>query len=173
MPNRTFYKDAPNYCHYFFDLVQTDNLLNELEKSRIFTQELFKLITPDNENYSYAPNKWTTKEVIRHMIDCERIYTYRALRFSRFDNTELSGFDENKYIDCIKIVEQNLTDLKNEFENVRNSTIALFKTMTDEMSDFKGTANKVAFTARTLGFMTVGHNLHHCNFIKTNYLDDK
>jgi len=89
---------------------------------------------------------------------------------SRFDNTELAGFDENKYVDNFKVTKQNLEELENEFENVRKSTISLFQTMTDEMLDFKGTANKVAFTARALGFMTVGHNLHHCNFIKTKYL---
>ncbi len=173
MTDKTIYKDAPQYCHYFFDLVKSDNLLTELEKSYQLTKEFFRLITSEKENYSYQPNKWTTKEVIRHIIDCERVYTYRAFRFSRFDNTELSGFDENQYIDRIKSVELNLTELEEEFENVRKSSIALFKTMTKEMLDYKGTANKVVFTARTLGFMTVGHNLHHCNFIKTNYLNEK
>lgn len=170
MKNNKIYKVAPNYCHYFFDLVETDNLLHELEKSNQLTKELFSLITPENENFSYEANKWTTKEVLRHIIDCERVYTYRAFRFSRFDNTELAGFDENKYVDNFKVTKQNLEELENEFENVRKSTISLFQTMTDEMLDFKGTANKVAFTARALGFMTVGHNLHHCNFIKTKYL---
>ncbi len=173
MIDKTIYRDAPNYCYYFFDLVQTDDLLAELEKSYQMSQELFRLIAPEKENYSYIPNKWTTKEVIRHIIDCERVYTYRAFRFSRFDNTELSGFDENLYIDRIKKVEQNMTDLKEEFENVRKSTIYLFKRMTNEMLDYRGTANKVGFTARTLGFMTIGHNLHHCNFIKANYLNEK
>ena len=117
--------------------------------------------------------RYHTKEVLRHIIDCERVYSYRALRFSRFDETELSAFDENLYIESIKKIEQNLTDLKDEYENVRKSTIALYRTMTKEMLDFKGKANKVDFTARTLGFMTVGHNLHHCNFLKTNYLNEK
>lgn len=170
MPNKTYYRDAPAYCHSFFDLVQTDNLLNELEKSRIFTQELFHLITPDTENYAYTPSKWTIKEVIRHVIDCERVYTYRALRFSRFDSTELPGFDENQYMENLKSTHLNLSDLKEEYDCVRNSTLALFKNMTDEMLDFKGKANKVNFTPRTLGFMTVGHNLHHCHFIMANYL---
>lgn len=173
MTDKTIYKDAPAYCHHFFGLIETDDLLSELEKSYQLTQELFKLVTPEKENYSYQPNKWTTKEVIRHIIDCERVYTYRALRFSRFDNTELPGFNENLYIDSIKGVEQNLTGLQEEYECVRKSTIALFKTMTNEMMDYQGTANKVIFTARALGFMTVGHNVHHCNFIKANYLNEK
>ena len=172
MTNKTIYKDAPPYCHYFFDLVKTDDLQFELQKTKQLTQDLLGLITSENENYSYQSNKWTTKEIVRHIIDCERVFTYRALRFSRFDNTELAGFDENQYIDKIKGIEQNLNDLKEEYENVRKSTIALFKNMTNEMLDNQGTANKGIFTARTLGFMTVGHNLHHCNFIKANYLNN-
>lgn len=173
MTDKSVYKDAPSYCHYFFDLVETNDLLNELEKSYQLTLDLFKLITPEKENYSYQPNKWTVKEVLRHIIDCERVYTYRAFRFSRFDNTELAGFDENKYIKNFKSTEVSLADLREEYENLRKSTISLFKSMTNEMLDFKGTANKVTFTARALGFMTVGHNIHHCDFIKSNYLNRK
>jgi uncharacterized damage-inducible protein DinB len=171
MTDKIIYKDAPNYCHYFFDLVETNDLLSELEKSYKLTKEVFKLITFENENYSYQTNKWTIKEVLRHIVDCERVYTYRAFRFSRFDNTELSGFDENEYIEKNKQAEQSLAELIDEYENVRKSTINLFKTMTNEMLDFKGKANKVSFSARTLGFMTVGHNIHHVNFIKTKYLN--
>lgn len=170
MTDKTVYNDAPAYCHYFFDLVKTNDVLTELENSCQMTKGLFSMITAEKENYSYQPLKWTTKEVIRHIIDCERVYAYRAFRFSRFDKTELPGFDENFYIDSFKSVEQSLTDLTEEYQNVRKSTISLFKTMTDEMLDFKGTANKVVFTARALGFMAVGHNIHHCNFIKSNYL---
>jgi uncharacterized damage-inducible protein DinB len=173
MTDKTIYKDAPQYCHYFFDLVKTDDLITELEESYHFTQEIFKLITPEKENFSYLPNKWTIKEVIRHIIDCERVYTYRAFRFSRFDKTELAGFNENEYIENIKKAEQSLIELIEEYENVRKSTISLFKKLTNEMLDFKGTANKVNFTARTLGFMTIGHNIHHINFIKTIYLNEK
>ena len=171
MTDKIIYKDAPNYCHYFFDLVETNDLLSELEKSYKLTKEVFKLITFENENYSYQTNKWTIKEVLRHIVDCERVYTYRAFRFSRFDNTELSGFDENEYIEKNKQAEQSFAELIDEYENVRKSTINLFKTMTNEMLDFKGKANKVSFSARTLGFMTVGHNIHHVNFIKTKYLN--
>jgi len=171
MIDKSFYKDAPNYCHYFFDLISSDNLLFELEESKIYTEKIFDLVTPKKENFSYAPNKWTTKEIIRHIIDCERVYTYRAFRFSRFDNTELNGFDENKYIENSKKIDYNLNDLKSEYLSVRNSTIQLFKLMDENMLNFKGLANNVHFTAKTLGFMTIGHNLHHCNFLKSNYLD--
>lgn len=165
-----FYQDAPKYCHPFFDLVQTDNLLEELELSRKATYRIFDMIQPYHEDYAYAHGKWTIKEVIRHIIDCERIYTYRAFRFSRFDGTELNGFDENKYIDGIKGLNCRMIDLIEEYTCVRNSTIILFKLMTDDMLDFRGRANKALFTPRSLGFMTVGHNLHHIYMIKDLYL---
>lgn len=172
MKNKLVYNDAPDYCHYFFDLIETDNLLEELQKSYLKTKELFEIIIPGQENHAYLPNKWTVKEVLRHIIDCERVYAYRALRFSRFDNTALAGFDENMYADIIRGNDASIMDLKSEYHNIRMSTKALFKSMSDEMLDFKGTANNVSFSARALGFMTIGHNLHHVNFIRTNYLQD-
>ncbi|MBX2931196.1 MAG: DinB family protein [Chitinophagaceae bacterium] len=170
MTNKEIYQCAPKYYHYYFDLVETNDLLSELKKTTLLTEKIFALITPEKENFSYAANKWTTKEVLKHIIDCERIFAYRALRFSRFDNTELAGFDENKYIDNIKTAEQNLLDLQDEYLTVRKSTILLFKNMTNEMLDFKGIANKSSLTARTIGFMIIGHNLHHNNFIQSTYL---
>lgn len=162
--------EYPNYCQYFFDLVQ-DDLMLELEKSKKNTLDFIKSISLEKENFSYQDGKWTTKEVLRHIIDCERVYTYRAFRFSRFDGTELKGFDENLYISNTKNLNISLSDIETEYESIRNSTISLFLSMNQEMLDFKGNANKVVFTARSLAFMTVGHNLHHINFLKNNYFN--
>jgi len=169
MKNKEIYKDAPEYCYYFFDLVQTNDLLSELEKSKELTLNIFNLITSELENYSYEPNKWTIKEVLRHIIDMERIFQYRAFRFSRFDDTELSSVEENDYIEKVKQTEIKLSDLKDDYLAVRNSTINLYRNMTEKMLDFKGTANGQTFTSRTLGFAIIGHNLHHINFVKTKY----
>ena len=173
MKNEAIYKDAPEYCGYFFDLIQSDDLLSELEKSKELTLNTFKLISPVLENYSYQPNKWTIKEVLRHIIDMERIFAYRAFRFSRFDDTELSGVEENDYIEKVKQTDIELSDLQEEYLAVRNSTILIYRNIKAEMLDFKGTANKQTYTARTLGFALIGHNVHHCNFIKTKYLKQK
>lgn len=162
--------EYPNYCQYFFDLVQ-DDLMLELEKTKNITLDFIKSISLEKENFSYQEGKWTTKEVLRHIIDCERVYTYRAFRFSRFDGTELKGFYENLYISNTKNLNISLSDIETEYERIRNSTISLFQPMNLEMLDFKGNANKVVFTARSLGFMTVGHNLHHINFLKNNYFN--
>ncbi len=170
MKNKTFYNDAPKYCEYFFDLIPTDNLLLELNNSKQLTLEVFRSVTTKMENYTYQPNKWTTKEVLQHIIDMERIFAYRAFRLSRLDATELSGVEENDYIDAIKQLDINLTDLQEEYIAVRNATYSIFKNCTAKMLDFKGTANHQTYTARTLGFAIIGHNIHHCNVIKTKYM---
>lgn len=171
MKNLTLYKNSPDYCHYYFDLVNGEDLVTELKKSKQLTEELFKKIKPENENFAYSVGKWTVKQVIKHIIDCERIYSYRALCFSRFDSTELPGFDQNIYAKNFPSDFQNISGLLEEFKTVRASTIELFKNMSDEMLDFKGTANQLVFTARGIGFLTIGHNLHHINFINQNYLN--
>lgn len=168
MIDNSIYKAAPPYYHPYFDLIQSNDLILELEKSKETTQKLFLSIK--DENYAYAENKWSIKEVLQHIIDCERIYAYRALRFSRLDPTELAGFEENDYISNIKPLQNNLNDLLSEYQDVRNSTIKLFQPMTDKMLDFKGTANQFSLSARVLGFMTIGHNLHHCHSIESRYL---
>ncbi len=171
MKNKAIYKDAPAYCGYFFDLIRSDDLFSEFEKSKELTLSVFKQISPELENHSYQPTKWTTKEVLRHVIDMERIFAYRAFRFSRFDRTNLSGVEENDYIENANQTDIKLSDLQEEYLAVRNSTIWIYRNLKPEMLDFKGTANNQIYTPRTLGFAMIGHNIHHCNFIKTKYLN--
>lgn len=171
MNNKEIYENAPDYCGYFFDLIETDDLLSEFEKSKRLTLDVISLIPANLENYSYQKGKWTVKEVIRHIIDMERIFAYRAFRFSRLDNTDLSGVEENDYIKNASQTERQLSELRDEYTSVRNSTVWVYKNLTTEMLDFKGTANAQTYTTRTLGFAMIGHNIHHCNFIKVNYLN--
>jgi len=170
MKNKAIYNDAPTYCGYYFDLIASDDLILEFEKSRLLTLDVFSMVSPEKENYSYQTDKWTIKEVLRHIIDMERIFAYRAFRFSRFDPTELSGVEENDYIVNAKQTDIKLSDLVEEFLVVRKATTWIYKNIGNEMLDFKGIANKQNYTARTLGFAMIGHNIHHCNTIKTKYL---
>lgn len=170
MPHPSLYAQAPKYCHYYFDLIESDDLLLELEKNRLSTEALIQSIPESLANFAYAENKWTLKEVIRHIIETERILSYRALRFSRSDATELPGFDENHYITCGKNMQYNLQDLLIEFNAVRNASICLFKPLTNEMSDFMGAANNLQYSAKMIGFLMTGHAIHHCNIIRERYL---
>ncbi|MFN8264681.1 MAG: DinB family protein [Chitinophagaceae bacterium] len=172
MNQRPFYQDAPSYCHPFFDLVTTDDLIKELNNSLTETSVLFSSIPPEKAEYRYAADKWSVKEVLQHLVDCERVYSYRAFRFSRFDASELAGFEENDYIKNVERINRSMDDLCAEFIHLRNATIHLYSYMTEEMLDFKGKANNVIYTARSLGFMTVGHSIHHCNMIRSHYLSN-
>ncbi len=170
MPSPSVYQLAPAYCHPFFDLVKEDNLLQALQESRDQTSVLFSSIPTAKTHFTYAERKWTIVEILRHIIDCERMYTYRAFRFSRFDPTPLEGFDEDAYIANIRSTSLQLSALLDEYLAVRQSTIRLYEGMNEEMLDFAGTANGHRFTARSFGFMTVGHNLHHLQVIREKYL---
>jgi uncharacterized damage-inducible protein DinB len=164
------YSDLPTNYFYYFNLITETNLMDALKNSHEMTLKLISSIPSEKEDYKYAENKWTLKQVLSHIVDCERIYTYRALRFSRLDNTELAGFDENIYAVNSNASERNLHQFLEEYDNIRKSTINLYSYMTDEMLDFKGIANKVQFTARLIGFIAAGHNVHHCNLITERYL---
>lgn len=165
----SLYAQAPPYCHYYFDLVESDDLLREFEKNLAFVQNLIRSIPAEKAAFAYAEGKWTIKEVLRHIIETERIYAYRALRFSRSDSTELPGFEENAYIDQAKDMQYDLKDLEAEFTAVRMGSICLYKSMTESMLDFQGVANKVNYTPRSIGFMIVGHTIHHCRIIQERY----
>lgn len=170
MPSADVYLQAPSYCHPFFDLVKGDNLLDALHESRDHTSQLFNTLPDDKTHFAYAEGKWTVAEILRHIIDCERMYVYRAFRFSRFDPTPLEGFNEDTYIQNIRLTTLRLPALFDEYLAIRQSTIRLYEGMSDEMLDFSGIANGYPFTARSFGFMTIGHNLHHLKVIREKYL---
>lgn len=164
------YSVAPKYFQPYIELVKGNDLIAALISSHEMTMGLFQSIPLAKENDSYAANKWSVKEVLRHIIDCERVYTYRAFRFSRFDQTELAGFDEDNYIIQVSGLSYSLTALLQEYDAVRKASICLFRPMNEKMLDFPGTANGFSMTARSLGYLTVGHNIHHNNFIIEKYL---
>lgn len=163
--------DVPAYFHSYFKLIDGTDLIEELHTSRTSSLKLFSSLSTEMENYAYAEGKWTIKEVFRHIIDCERIYAYRALRFSRFDAVNLPGFNENKYISKVTPHQFHMDKMLIEYESIRESNIQLFGNMNEEMLDFKGTANNLEMSARVIGFMVVAHNLHHCKIIRERYLD--
>lgn len=162
--------ESPAYFLYYFGLVPEDDLLEALAASRRLTIELMKTVPPGVENYRYAQDKWTVKQVLQHVTDAERIFAYRALRFARKDATPLPGFSENSFAENDFTRHRALQDLVTEFQLVRDSTIALFRTMNDEMLDFRGMANQTPASARSVGWMIAGHNIHHLDILKARYL---
>jgi len=117
----------------------------------------------------YAPGKWTIKDILQHIIDTERIFTYRAMRFARNDKTTLPGFEENDYAEEAHANNRLLEDLLAELKTVRQSTLQLFTSFTDEMLQRTGIAFKSTISALALGFTLVGHQIHHLNVLEERY----
>jgi hypothetical protein len=117
----------------------------------------------------YAPGKWTVRDIIQHVIDNERIMSYRAMRFSRNDRTPLPGYDEELFGANTIANQRPLGELITEFKKVRESTILLFRGMNDEMTLRSGVAFKSEISALALGFVIVGHSVHHMNVIRERY----
>jgi DinB superfamily len=163
--------DAPEYTHYYINLLEQNDLKSALTYSAELTQDAFALVKPEDEIRGYDMGKWSPRELLGHIIDVERILAYRALRFSRNDATELAGFDEDSYVAHSSYLDRPLSELIHEFTVVRVSTIILFDAMEEGALDFKALANKVAYSPRSLGWMMAGHNVHHCHVLKERYLE--
>jgi hypothetical protein len=121
-------------------------------------------------SYRYAEGKWTIKEIMAHLIDDERIYAYRALRFARNDQTELPGFDQDDYAIESAANERSLDDLLEEFAAVRRSTIALFNSFDERVWTRSGVASGNVMSVRAAAYHIAGHELRHLNIIKERYL---
>ena len=120
-------------------------------------------------DYSYAPGKWSVKDILQHIIDNERIMCYRALRFSRADHTPLQGYQEELLAGNTVASSRHVADLIDEWKMVRQGTILLFKYMSDEMLLRKGSASDVEISVLALAYVILGHPIHHMNVIKERY----
>lgn len=158
------------YIQRYLDLIPSENWLEELKNSSDQTLELYGRLSEEQSNFAYAAGKWTLKELLQHLIDAERIFIYRALRFSRNDQTELSGWDEELYAKEYFLDQVSLKSLREEFDFLRKSNIIFFRNLNEEIFSRKGVANGNEISVETLGKLIVGHNIHHLNIIKERYL---
>lgn len=167
--------DNNEYSPYYSKYVSliNEDVLGALTVQTESTFVFFNGISPEMENYAYGEDKWTIKEVIGHMIDVERILTYRALRFSRNDPKELSGFNENYYVVHARFKERTLADLAKEFKALRQANLYLFRNFDEKELLRTGTANRAIVSVRALLFIIAGHELHHINILKDRYLNKK
>jgi hypothetical protein len=127
-------------------------------------------LTDHEVHYLYAPGKWNIKQIVGHMTDHERIMTYRALRFSRKDATQLPGYDQNLLVENSRFHDMNFKDLLEDFRNVRAATLSLMKGLSPEQMTLKGMAWKYELTVEDVLKATIGHEMHHIKVIKEKYL---
>ena len=160
---------APFYASYVGQISDGD-LLEELEISVHDLIRFVQNIPMDKYDYRYAEGKWTIKDILQHLMDSERIFAYRALRIARNDKTPLPGFDENDYAAIAGGSERTIRDLLTELALVRQSTIHLFKTFSEEAFLRMGTASGFPVSVRALGVIIIGHQKHHQNVFEERYL---
>jgi uncharacterized damage-inducible protein DinB len=129
-----------------------------------------RLVSAEDSLRRYAPGKWSVREVVGHMIDAERIFAYRALRFARSDETALPGFDENTYTPAARSDERAWPDLLAELELVRRGHVLMFDGLPVEAWHRRGIANGKEMTVRALAYNIAGHELHHMKVLQERYL---
>lgn len=159
------------YALYVRQVDPERDLLTALRKGQEETLSYFKRLPEDKWSFAYDAGKWTPKEVLLHLIDTERIFSYRALRFARKDATDLPGFDQDAYVPPSGAKSRSVDSLLKEYSAVRQSSIALFENLDENMLAQRGSGSGNMFSARALGFINAGHEIHHKRIITERYLD--
>lgn len=165
-PNSNEY--APYYEKYI-SLVSGDDAVAALEAQRGGTRQLFAGRSEAEGTFRYAPDKWSVKEVVGHLADTERIFSYRALRIARADQTPIEGFEQDDYVRGGGFHERTLESLVDEFAAVRSATLALFRSLDEQACLRRGVANKNEISVRALAFIIAGHELHHARILEERY----
>jgi len=164
--------EANEYAEFYANYVSKvpgSDLLRILESERLQMLQLFAGRTERDGSFRYAPGKWTVKEILGHISDTERIFAYRALRIGRGDKTPLPGFEQDDFVRNGGFARRTLADLAEEFAAVRSASIALFRFFDEEAWSKRGVASQKEVTARALGFITAGHQIHHRRILEERY----
>lgn len=133
------------------------------------TVHLLSAIGEEAAGHRYAVDKWTVRSVVGHLIDCERVFAYRALRIARGDATPLPGFDENAYAAAAGYDVRSMEDVLAEFAGVRTATISLLRGLPPEAWSRIGTASNAPISVRALAWAIAGHELHHRSILRDQY----
>ena len=159
---------AEFYANYI-SKVPGGDVLGVLEAQRVQMLQLFAGRSERDGSFRYAPGKWTVKETLGHVTDTERIFTYRALRIARGDQTPLPGFEQDDFVRNGAFSERTLADLAEEFALVRNASLALFRSFPQAAWPRRGVASQKEETVRALAFITAGHQIHHRLILEERY----
>jgi hypothetical protein len=160
----------PAYYHKYVQLVTEENLQKAFQKHTSDIVSLLETIEDEKWNYRYAEGKWSIKEVVQHLIDGERIFCYRALRFARKDETPLPGFEENDYAINSRADRRTKEDLLDELKVVQASSALLFQSFDEEALQNSGIANDTSVSVEGLGYIIIGHTIHHKRILLERYL---
>lgn len=169
-PGRPARNEVAAYYLGYIERCEGNDLFEALEHAANALHNTLEQVPPHAEGHRYAEGKWSIKEVVQHVIDTERIFAYRALRFARNDATVLAAFDENDYAPASLADRRNLSQLLVEHDAVRRASLELFHSFTPDMLLRSGKAGNGVMSVRGLGWAIAGHTLHHAHVIGSRYL---
>jgi uncharacterized damage-inducible protein DinB len=158
------------WYHGYISLVPEDNLAEAFEQHTRKLEAFLNSVPREKYDYRYAPGKWSIKQVLQHIIDAERVFAYRALRFARKDETALPGFDENLFADNAKTENRSWSELVEECKAVRLSSRLMFTSFDEEQLNAKGTASGSGNYVLGWAYILLGHVTHHINIVEERYL---
>lgn len=159
------------YTIMYIGLLPDDGLVvNHLQDNLQTVLEFIRSFPEEKLTYRWAEGEWTIKDILVHVSDDERIYCYRALRFARGDSTELPGFEQDEYVPYSKANERAIEDILAEYSAVRQATITFFESLDDGALQRAGVSNGHLMSVRAAAYHIAGHELHHLNSIRENYL---
>lgn len=158
------------YANYISKVPKDFTLVEGFKNGSEHVLRFFEGIPSAKLNFRYAENKWNIKEVFQHIIDTERVFIYRCFRIARRDKTKLTGFEQDDYIVPSKASLKPMNDLLEEYNAMRQNSIVLLKSLSEDDLKFVGNASGSELSARAAAFMILGHEIHHVNVIKQKYL---
>jgi Mycothiol maleylpyruvate isomerase N-terminal domain. len=153
--------------------VTDGDIVDTLEKDRTEFLDILRSIPEEKAPHRYAEGKWSVRELLGHVIDAERVFTYRALRFGRGDETELASFDQEVFVQGGDFESRTVADLIQELDHVRTATLDLFGTMSDAAILRSGIASGNRVSTRALAWITAGHARHHMVVLQERYLAER
>lgn len=157
------------YFANYIEKVEDEDVIAALTHQMNTVENLYKHLTEDQQHYRYAEGKWTPKQLLGHMTDAERIFAFRALSIARGEKQSLPGFDENEYVGNADFNQQSIESLLEQYRTVRQSTLALARSLTEEQQTRIGTANGNPISARALFSIIAGHEKHHLEILRDKY----
>ena len=160
---------APYYGKYI-SLVPAGDVVETLSRLLDDTLSLLRGLSEEQAASRYAPDKWSIKEVVGHVLDTERIFGHRAFRFARNDQQPLPGFEQNGYVLAADFGNRRLSDLAAEFEHLRRANLFLFKSLDETAWLRRGVASGNEVSVRALAYIMAGHEMHHMQIVRERYL---
>ena len=161
---------APEYFHKYIQLVPSTDLETAFKLHQTDFLSLLESIEGDKWEYRYAKDKWTIKEMVQHVIDTERVFAYRALCIARKEKQSLPGFEEKDYAAASKANNREPQDLMEELGLVQKSTAKLFESFDEEQLNQMGVANGKSVSVKAVGYIIIGHVIHHKHLLEEKYL---